>query len=55
VYASLADELDPETGEPIEGYVVAKIDLDDVRRYREEFQMFQYREPNTYRSVVKKY
>ena len=55
VYASLADELDPETGEPSEGYVVAKIDLDDVRRYREEFQMFQYREPNTYRSVVKKY
>jgi predicted amidohydrolase len=55
VYASLAEELDPETGEPVEGYVVAKVDLDDVRRYREEFQLFQYREPNTYRSVVKKY
>lgn len=55
VYASLADELDPETGEPIEGYVVAKVDLDDVRRIREENQLFQYREPNTYRSVVKKY
>lgn len=55
VYASLFDEVDPETGDPIEGYVVAKVDLDDVRRYREEFQMFQYREPNTYRSVVKKY
>jgi predicted amidohydrolase len=55
VYASLADEVDPETGEPIEGYVVAKVDLDDVRRVREEFQLFQYREPNTYRSVVKKY
>ena len=55
VYASLADEMDPETGEPIDGYVVAKVDLDDVRRVREEFQLFQYREPNTYRSVVKKY
>ncbi len=55
IYASLADEMDAETGEPIEGYVVARVDLDDVRRYREEFQMFQYREPNLYRSVVKKY
>jgi len=55
VYASLADEIDPETGDPIDGYVVAKVDLDDVRRVREEFQLFQYREPNTYRSVVKKY
>jgi predicted amidohydrolase len=55
VYASLADETDPETGQPIEGYVVAQIDLDEVRRYREEFQLFQCREPNSYRSVVKKY
>jgi predicted amidohydrolase len=55
VYASLADEMDPETGQPIEGYVVAQIDLDEVRRYREEFQLFQCREPNSYRSVVKKY
>jgi predicted amidohydrolase len=55
VYASLFDETDAETGEPIEGYVVAKVDLDDVRRFREEFQMFQYRDPNSYRSIVKKY
>jgi predicted amidohydrolase len=55
VYASLADETDAETGEPLEGYVVARIDLDDVRRYREEFQLFQCREPATYRSLVKKY
>lgn len=55
VYASLADELDPETGEPIEGYIVGRIDLDDVRRYREEHQHFQCREPGSYRSVVKKY
>lgn len=55
VYASLADEIDPETGEATEGYVVAKVDLDMVRQYREEFQLFQYREPSTYRAVVKKY
>lgn len=55
VYASLADELDPEAGEPVEGYIVARFDLDDVRRYRERFQTFQCREPNTYRAVVKKY
>jgi predicted amidohydrolase len=55
VYASLADEADAETGEPIEGYAVARIDLDEVRNYREEFQIFQCREPATYRAVVKKY
>jgi len=38
-----------------EGYVVARIDLDEVRRYREEFQFFQCRMPQTYRAVVKKY
>ncbi|MBL7198512.1 MAG: carbon-nitrogen hydrolase family protein [Anaerolineae bacterium] len=38
-----------------EGYVVARIDLDQVRQYREEFQFFQCRQPQTYRSVVKKY
>lgn len=55
IFASLWDETDAETGDPIEGYAVARMDLDEVRRYREEFQMFQYREPATYRSVVKKY
>ena len=38
-----------------EGYVVARIDLDEVRHYREEFQFFQFRQPQTYRAVVKKY
>lgn len=38
-----------------EGYVVARVDLDEVKRYREEFQFFQCRHPQTYRSVVKKY
>jgi omega-amidase len=41
--------------EPIEGYVVATIDLDKVREVREERQLIQYREPMAYRSVVKKY
>ncbi|RMF29192.1 MAG: carbon-nitrogen hydrolase family protein [Chloroflexi bacterium] len=55
VYASLAGEMDPETGRPTEGYIVARLDLDEVRRYREEFQVFQCREPQTYRAIVRKY
>ena len=38
-----------------EGYVVARIDLDEIRRFREEYQLFQCRQPQTYRAVVKKY
>ena len=38
-----------------EGYVVARIDLDEVRTQREEFQFFQCRAPQTYRAVVRKY
>jgi predicted amidohydrolase len=38
-----------------EGYVVARVDLDEIRRHREESQVFQCRQPQTYRSVVKKY
>lgn len=41
--------------EPIEGYAIAKIDLDDVRRHREDSQLFQLRQPQTYRAVVRKY
>jgi predicted amidohydrolase len=37
------------------GYVVARIDLDEVRQVREEYQFFQCRQPATYRAVVKKY
>ncbi len=54
-YASLTDEVDPETGQPLEGYCVARIDLDEVRRYREEFQTLQSRQPTAYRSIVKRY
>lgn len=55
IYASLADETDPDTGAPLEGFTVARIDLDDVRKYREEFQFIQNRQPAVYRSIVKKY
>lgn len=55
VYASLAGELDPQTGDPAEGYAVAHIDLREVRRNREEFQTLQNRAPETYRSLVRRY
>jgi omega-amidase len=41
--------------EEIEDTVVATIDLDDVRKYREEFQFFQIRQPTSYRSLVRRY
>ena len=41
--------------DPIEGYAVATVDLEKVREVREERQIIQFREPNAYRSVVRKY
>lgn len=38
-----------------EGYCVARIDLDEVRRFREEFQTLQSRQPTAYRNLVKRY
>jgi omega-amidase len=38
-----------------ESYAIARIDLDLVRSYREESQILQCREPQTYREVVKMY
>jgi colicin import membrane protein len=38
-----------------EGYCVARIDLDEVRRYREEFQTIQARQPTVYKQIVKRY
>lgn len=38
-----------------EGYVVARIDLDEVRQFREDLQIFQCRQPSSYRAVVKRY
>ena len=55
IHASLANETDEETGEPLEGFAVARIDLDEVRKYREEYQFIQNRQPTVYRSLVRKY
>ncbi len=40
---------------PEEGYVVMRLDLDEVRRIREETQIIQARQPAAYRSIVRKY
>ncbi|MBZ0274945.1 MAG: carbon-nitrogen hydrolase family protein [Anaerolineae bacterium] len=55
IHASLASETNPETGAPLEGFAVARIDLDEVRKYREEFQFIQNRQPAVYKSLVRKY
>lgn len=55
IHASLAAETNEETGAPNEGFTVARIDLDDVRRYREEFQLIQNRQPPVYKSIVRRY
>jgi predicted amidohydrolase len=41
--------------EAIEGYAVATVDLDEIRRVREESQLLQCRQPPAYRSLVRKY
>jgi len=41
--------------EPVEGYTIVRIDLDLVRKAREESQLLQSRQPTTYRAVVRKY
>lgn len=45
----------PKPAEPQEGYCVARLDLDEVRRYREEFQTLQTRHPIAYRLIAKRY
>jgi predicted amidohydrolase len=47
VYASIDEE--------IEGYGVATIDLDAVRKTREDLQLIQCRSPQAYRPIVRKY
>jgi predicted amidohydrolase len=39
----------------VEGFAVATVDLDEVRRVREETQLLQCRQPAAYRSLVRKY
>lgn len=50
-----AAELYTNLEDPVEGYAVATIDLDDVRRNREESQILQCRQPLAYRNLVRKY
>jgi len=44
-----------EPAEPQEGYIVVRLDLDEVRRVREATQMIQARQPAAYRALVRKY
>ncbi len=46
---------DAETKKSGDGFCVARIDLDEVRKYREEFQQLQTRQPTVYKALVKKY
>lgn len=55
IHASLAGETDAESGEPLEGFITARIDLDEVRRNREEYQMIQNRQPTVYKTLVRRY
>jgi predicted amidohydrolase len=48
-------EVIVDLDETTEGYIVAKIDIDENRRVREETQIFQTRQPLSYRSAVRKY
>jgi len=41
--------------EAVEGYAVATVDLDEIRRVREESQLLQCRQPTAYRALVRKY
>lgn len=55
IHASLAGETDAESGEPLEAFITARIDLDEVRHNREEYQMIQNRQPTVYKSLVRRY
>jgi predicted amidohydrolase len=48
-------EIYASIDEQIEGYAVATIDLDTVRKTREELQLIQCRVPGAYRAIVRKY
>ncbi len=55
ITATLADETDAETGAPKEGVAVARLDLDEIRRSREEYQLIQNRQPTVYKPIVRRY
>lgn len=51
-YASVGRD---ENDRPKEAYTIARIDLDAVKKYREELQTMQSRQPSVYRAVVRNY
>lgn len=55
VMATLIDHTHPDTGEPQDGFIVTKINLDEVREVREEQLMIQNRHPTLYKNIVRKY
>ncbi len=55
IYASLASQTDEKSGAPMDGFALASIDLQEVRRTREEFQLIQNREPTVYKAIVRRY
>lgn len=60
VLAAIEDNThETETGEvitaPGEGYAIVRLDLDAVRRRREETQIILARQPGAYRYIVRKY
>ncbi len=52
---TLANVGRDENDRPKEAYSIAKLDLDLVKKYREELQTMQSRQPATYRAVVRNY
>ncbi|MCO6450435.1 MAG: carbon-nitrogen hydrolase family protein [Caldilineales bacterium] len=50
-----AIQEDPESQRALPGYAFARINTEDVRRYREEMQIIMSRSPASYGAVVKKY
>jgi predicted amidohydrolase len=61
IHASLTREAaadkdkEKEEDKPPEGYCVTRVDLDEVRKFREQYQTLQSRQPTAYRTVVRRY
>jgi predicted amidohydrolase len=49
------DKKDKPRMQALEGYAVARIDLDEIKKYREQRQTLQTRQPSIYRALVRKY
>ncbi len=50
-----AQVLRDENDKPKEAYALAKLDLDLIKKHREELQLMQSRQPAAYRAVVRQY